>query len=387
MITTGLDAFLRDETDRLRTRNFALVVNQTSMTNTLRYSWEVLLEAGIKPALIFSPEHGLFATDQDQEAVTSQPKTGCRVVSLYGSNAESLRPRQEMLEGIDLLVFDIQDIGTRYYTYVNTMAMLMDMVAGTDIEFLVLDRPNPLGGTLVEGPMLQPAYRSFVGILPVPVRHGLTAGELALLYREHRQLDINLRILPMQGWSRTMNFEATGLPWIPPSPNMPSPETAAVYPGMCLLEGTNVSEGRGTTIPFLHFGAPFIDPHAIAARLAGIRPEGISFRPTYFKPTYHKFCGQVSGGLALHVTDPIRFDAFSTGVAIIAALQQEYPGQFRFLEGVYEFNSTWPAFDLLCGNGKVRKLLEDSCPMDIVRNSWAKEADNFRMSKEAYHLY
>lgn len=221
MITTGLDAFLRDETDRLRTRNFALVVNQTSMTNALRYSWEVLLEASIKPALIFSPEHGLFATDQDQEAVTSQPETGCRVVSLYGSNAESLRPQQEMLEGIDLLVFDIQDIGTRYYTYVNTMAMLMDMVAGTDIEFLVLDRPNPLGGTLVEGPMLQPAYRSFVGILPVPVRHGLTAGELALLYREHMQLDINLRILPMQGWSRTMNFEATGLPWIPPPQTCP----------------------------------------------------------------------------------------------------------------------------------------------------------------------
>lgn len=201
------------------------------------------------PETDFLPEHGLFATEQDQVAVTVQPETGCDIVSLYGDCMESLLPDESLFDDIDILLFDIQDVGARYYTYVNTLALIMEAIDGRDIELIVLDRPNPLGGIHVEGPMPDPAYRSFVGIFPVPVRHAMTPGELAHLYRDWQKIDINLTVISLQGWQRNMNFSQTGLPWIPPSPNMPTTETALVYPGMCLLEGLNISEGRGTTTP------------------------------------------------------------------------------------------------------------------------------------------
>ncbi|TNJ36310.1 exo-beta-N-acetylmuramidase NamZ family protein [Prosthecochloris vibrioformis] len=385
-VVNGLDRFL-EGTDQLGKRNFALLANQTSVTASLRYSWEVLAEQGRRPVRIFSPEHGLYATEQDQAAVALQPETGLEIISLYGSSYDSLLPDPGLLEDIDLLIFDIQDVGSRYYTYVNTMAMMMERLSGSDIEVMVLDRPNPLGGIQVEGPMPDPAYRSFVGVFPVPVRHGLTAGELALLYREEMQLDLDLKVVTMQGWDRNMNFSATELPWVSPSPNMPTPETALVYPGMCLLEGTNLSEGRGTTMPFQQFGAPFIQPERVTRRLAEMALTGVTFRPTYFKPTFHKFKDDIAGGLFLHVTDPLALDAFATGVALTIAIHQEYPGDFHFLEGVYEFNDNWPAFDLLCGSGEIRKQILKGVPFDTIRASWLDDQEEFRTNKERYHLY
>ncbi|MCG8346092.1 MAG: DUF1343 domain-containing protein, partial [Chlorobiales bacterium] len=262
-----------------------------------------------------------------------------------------------------------------------------EAVDGLDIDILVLDRPNPLGGKTVEGPLPDPAYRSFVGVLPVPPRHGMTAGEAARLYLDHRKLDVNLHVVAMEGWQRTMHFPQTGLQWVSPSPNMPTWETALVYPGMCLFEGLNVSEGRGTTTPFLHIGAPFIEPETVAAELAMLDIEGVLFRPTYFKPSFHKYKDEVIGALFLHVTDRNLFCPFTTGIAITTVLHELYPGKLRFLREVYEFNDRHPAFDLLCGSSKLRNMIENKRSFEEIRKSWTTDEDGFLSIKQNYHLY
>ncbi len=386
MIATGLDILLR-KSEHFQNRKIGLIVNQSSVTPELNYSWNALKERGIQVKMIFSPEHGLFATEQDQIAVNYQPELGCEMVSLYGDSAESLLPDKALLDNIDLILFDIQDVGSRYYTYINTLALFMEAVDSMDIEIMVLDRPNPLGGTIVEGPLLDPAFRSFVGIFPVPVRHGLTAGELALFYRDIKKLDINLSVIKMEGWQRSMLFPETGLPWIPPSPNMPTFATAEVYPGMCLFEGINASEGRGTTTPFQLSGAPFIKPDDLARRCRTYDLEGVLFRPVWFKPTFHKFCNSVIGGLWLQVTDHSRFRSFATGVAMTAALHELYPQELQFLNGVYEFNDRIPAFDLLAGNSTIRNSILKGCDTDTLLNSWRDDEAEFLRVKGDYHLY
>ncbi len=386
MVVSGLDMLLQD-TSRLKNRNIALIANQTSVTLDLKYSWLELQKQGIALKRIFSPEHGLFSTEQDQVAVTGQPHIHCDVISLYGDSADTLLPDERFLQDIDLVIFDIQDIGSRYYTYINTLALFMEAISGRNIEILVLDRPNPLNGQTVEGPLPDPAYRSFVGILPVPPRHGMTPGELANLYLDHKKLDIKLGVVAMQGWKRSLHFPQTGLHWVVPSPNMPNWETALVYPGMCLFEGLNISEGRGTTTPFLHFGAPFIEPDTLAATLASFGIEDVLFRPTYFKPSFHKYAGEVAGALFLHVTDPDMFHPFATGIALTKALYELYPGKFRFLREVYEFNNRYPAFDLLCGGGTLRAMIEDKRPLEEIRESWTADEDEFLSFKQDYHMY
>ena len=386
MIATGLDILLRNS-ERFQNRNIGLIVNQSSVTPDLKYSWNVLKERGIHVSMIFSPEHGLFATEQDQIAVSYQPELGCEIVSLYGDSAESLLPDKALLDKLDLILFDIQDVGARYYTYINTLALFMEAVSGLDLEIIVLDRPNPLGGTIIEGPLLDPAFRSFVGIFPVPVRHGMTAGELALLYCDSKKLDVNLSVIKMEGWQRSMLFPETGLPWIPPSPNMPTFATAEVYPGMCLLEGLNISEGRGTTTPFQLSGAPFINPDKLAGHCATYRLEGVLFRPVWFKPTFHKFCGEVIGGIWMQVTDHSRFRSFATGVALTIALHELYPGHLQFLNGVYEFNDTIPAFDLLAGNSGIRTSILNGCDADTTIESWQHDEAEFSRIKQNFHLY
>jgi uncharacterized protein YbbC (DUF1343 family) len=386
MTVTGLDILLRD-TSSINKKKIALIVNQTSVTHDLRYSWEVLKKQGLSLGKIFSPEHGLFATEQDQIAVTRQPELGCDIVSLYGNSAETLLPQRELLEGLDLVLFDIQDVGSRYYTYVNTLALFMEAVSGMDIEIMVLDRPNPLGGHIVEGPMLDMAFKSFVGIFPIPVRHALTAGELAFLYRDFKKLDLKLSVVKMEGWRRSMLFPETGLHWIPPSPNMPTFDTAEVYPGMCLFEGLNVSEGRGSTTPFQLSGAPFIHPGELSRQCTSYGLEGVTFRPLWFKPTFHKFSGEVIGGIWLHVTDHQAFRPFATGVAMTAAIRKLYPESLQFLSGVYEFNDTIPAFDLLAGNADVRTSIMEGKDTGSILSSWLEDEIEFSSFKCSYHLY
>lgn len=386
MVITGLEKLLNDP-GAYRKRRVALIANQTSVTSDLVYSWHALIRRGIDIVRIFSPEHGIFATEQDQAPVGDQPIVNCEVVSLYGASAHTLAPAPEFLDDIDCVIYDIQDIGSRYYTYVNTMALCMEAIAGRDIEFVVLDRPNPIGGQSVEGPPLRDGYGSFVGVLPVPVRHGMTAGELALLWKAHRRLDVNLAIVPMDGWGRAMGYAHTGLPWVPPSPNMPTEETALVYPGMCLIEGTNLSEGRGTAMPFLQIGAPYVDAAALANRLNALNLPGIRFRAVYCKPTSNKYAGEVAGGVFLHVTDPTIFRPFAAGVALVQAARELYPDAFRLTRGVYEFNDTHPAFDLLAGSDAVRTMIERGVPLDTIRESWADYERDFFERRKEYLLY
>ncbi|NTU68387.1 MAG: DUF1343 domain-containing protein [Chlorobiaceae bacterium] len=386
MVLNGLDILLQDPAP-CRNRRIGLIANQTSVSAGLGYSWDLLERQGIRLTRIFSPEHGLFSTEQDQIAVENQPGTGREIVSLYGSSEKSLLPDRSKLEGLDLVLFDIQDIGSRYYTYVNTLALFMEAAQGLDIEVMVLDRPNPLGGNMIEGPLLDPAYHSFVGVMPVPVRHGLTAGEIAHFHRDYKKLDINLSVVPMQGWSRSMLFPETGLPWVPPSPNMPSFEVAEVYPGMCLFEGLNVSEGRGTTMPFLMSGAPFINPFELAARLASMPLEGVVFRPTWFRPTFHKYRDEVIGAIYLHVTDHARFRPFATGVAMTCAIRELYPDRMSFLDGVYEFNDTIPAFDLLAGSEAIRSMILRGETEESILSSWREDEAEFAAIKPNFHLY
>ena len=386
MVINGLDILLQD-TAALKKRSVGLIANQTSVSASLDYSWSLLERSGIRLKRLFSPEHGLFSTEQDQIAVGGQPETGCEIVSLYGDNEQSLIPDRSLLEGLDLVLFDIQDVGSRYYTYVNTLALFMDAAQGLDIEVVVLDRPNPLGGIAVEGPQLDPAFHSFVGVMPVPVRHGLTAGEIAHFYRDYKKLDLNLSVITMQGWSRSMLFPETGLPWVPPSPNMPSFQVAEVYPGMCLFEGLNVSEGRGTTTPFLMSGAPFIDPFELAAHLSPLQLEGVAFRPTWFRPTFHKYRDEVIGGIYLHVTDHSRFKPFAAGVAMTCALKELYPEHVSFLDSVYEFNDTIPAFDLLAGSGAIRSMILRGDSTETILASWLGDEAEFAAVKQNFHLY
>ncbi len=386
MVATGLDILIRN-TDCIQNKNIGLIVNQTSITPDLKYSWDILREKDLHIQKIFSPEHGLFATEQDQIAVRYQPEVRCEVVSLYGDSAKTLIPDKAVLDNLDLIIFDIQDVGSRYYTYINTLALFMEAVSGMDIEIMVLDRPNPLGGIIVEGPLLDLTFGSFVGVFPVPVRHGMTAGELALLYRDFKKLDVNLNVIAMEGWRRSMLFHETGLTWIPPSPNMPTFATAEVYPGMCLFEGLNVSEGRGTTTPFQLSGAPFIKPYDLAERCAAYSLEGVLFRPVWFKPTFHKFVGEVIGGIWLQVTDHSRFRSFATGVAMTSALYELYPERLQFLCGVYEFNDTIPAFDLLTGSSRIRASIENGCNTCNILASWRHEETEFSSIKSGFHLY
>jgi len=298
------------------------------------------------------------------------------VTSLYGVSFDSLTPAAGDLDGIDLLIIDLQDVGSRYYTYVWTMALALGAAARAGVAVLVLDRPNPLGGVAVEGGTVTEACESFVGLGAVPVRHGLTIGEMARLVvagmpwggaRFAQPLDVDLTVLPMQGWRRSMSFAETGLPWVMPSPNMPTPDTALVYPGQCLFEGTNLSEGRGTTRPFEIVGAPYLDGHAWMTALEPARLPGVRFRPLTFRPTFHKFVGKPCGGVQLHVTDRAAFRPYRTGVALIAAARELGGNKFGWRTEPYEFVSDPPAIDLLTGSDGVRRAIDRGARFDDIQ--------------------
>ncbi len=385
MVHTGLDRLLaRPET--LKNRRVGLIANHTSVSSGLGYSWDLLSDTGISITKIFSPEHGLFGTEQDQVPVSTRIEFPFEVINLYGATHDSLAPMESHLTGLDCIVYDIQDIGSRYYTFVNTMVLFLRALHLKDIEFIVLDRPNPIGGRSVEGPVLKKGFESFVGLLPVPVRHGLTTGEIAKLAVDYFKLDLNLRVIEMTGWTRDMFYDETGLPWVPPSPNMPSLNTAFVYPGICLFEGTNVSEGRGTTTPFEAVGAPEIQPMVLCGRLNAENLPGVFFRPVYFKPTFNKYRGETIGGAYIHVSDRELFKPFLTGIAMVIAMREMMPG-FEFLTGMYEFNDLHPAFDLLTGSPAIREHVIDGKPLDRIAALWEKEEKVFAGITEEYHIY
>ncbi len=389
-VKTGLDVWVEQGFSALKGRRVGAIVNPTSVDSRFRHLADLLARTpGVTLAALFGPEHGIRGEAQYMVAVgeARDRRTGVPVHSLYGSTFESLSPREEWLAGLDALVFDIQDVGSRYYTYVYTMALAMKVAAKAKVPFYVLDRPNPLGGALLEGNLVGERYRSFVGLYPIPTRHGMTAGELARLFNAEFGIGCELTVVPCEGLRRDMSWSDTGLPFIPPSPNMPTPDTALVYPGMCLGEGTNVSEGRGTCRPFEQFGAPWLDSEALVARLEKERLPGVTFRPVGFTPTFDKFRGESCNGAFIHVTDRQAFQSLRTGIAIFQAVHDVGGGKFAWRADAYEFVEDVPAFDLLCGTDQVRRGIEEGWPLDRLMEGFSAQAQAFEKQRRPYLLY
>jgi uncharacterized protein YbbC (DUF1343 family) len=388
-VRPGLEALLA-RSGELRGRRIGLLANQASVDSDLRHAADLLRACdGVKLAALFAPEHGLRGEAQDMEAVESgiDPATGLPVHSLYGSAATTLAPTDEMLAGLDLVICDLPDIGSRYYTFAATLFQLMEKAAESGLPVLVTDRPNPLGGEVLEGPGLEPAFTSFVGRVSAPVRHGLTMGELARLYNEDHAAGSDLTVVPMQGWRRRQLGPETGLPWVPPSPNMPTFATALVYPGGCLLEGTNLSEGRGTTRPFEFAGGPWIDAVALAGGMNDIGRPGVRFRPHWFRPVAQKWKGETCGGVQVHVTDPETLRSFGVYVELVAAMRRQDPDRFQWRTEAYEFESQRPAIDLLAGSDRLRKDLERGRAVAEMEVEWHAEAERFRVRRRDVLLY
>jgi uncharacterized protein YbbC (DUF1343 family) len=386
-VRTGLDVLLHDRLSLLRGRRIGLVAHQASIDRRLQHAAALLADArGARLVRLFAPEHGLWGAVQDHAFVvpTSDPVTGLPVVSLYGRRRE---PAAATLRDLDALVLDLQDVGSRYYTFAWTMVLAMRACAAAGVELIVLDRPNPLDGEHVEGNIPDPAYASFVGLYPLATRHAMTIGELARYFAREHALGGTLTVVDMRGWRRAMAWDDTGLPWVAPSPNMPTPDTARVYPGGCLLEGTNLSEGRGTTRPFEWVGAPYLDAHAYAHALADLGLPGVGFRPTRFMPTFHKWARRLCGGVQLHVTDAGRFKPFLTGLALIATARRLAPRGFGWKRPPYEFEWRRLPIDILCGTDAVRRGIERGLALGRIEGAWQPDLARWRRRRARYLAY
>jgi len=389
MVEIGLERALGDQRALLAGRRLGLIVNPTSVDRLFVHAADRLLAAGLDVRALFGPEHGVRGDVQYMAGVGDavDRRTGLPVYSLYGDDEASLTPRPEMLAGLDALVFDIQDVGSRYYTYVWTLVLAMRAAARAGLEVIVLDRPNPLGGAAVEGAGIASGYQSFVGLHGVATRHGLTVGELAGLCNAEMGLGCQLSVLRMAGWRRAMYFDDTGLPWVIPSPNMPALTTAMVYPGMCLCEGTQLSEGRGTTLPFELFGAPWLAPDALADRLGELALPGVRFRACSFRPTWNKHSGVLCGGVQLHVHDRAAFQPVRAGMAVLWAARTLAPAEFRWHADAYEFVHDRAAIDLLAGGPALRTAMDAGAPLAELWGPLGEYEAGFRKSRAPYLLY
>lgn len=386
-VTTGLDRLAADQGRLVTGRTVALLSHPASVDRRLRPARAVLEAAGAKVTVLLGPEHGLDGEAQDMEGVAAKGRRGPRVYSLYGDSEASLRPTAEMLDGVELVVVDLQDVGSRYYTFVWTAALCLEACAEQGLGLLALDRPNPLGGVEIEGPGIEPGYHSFVGHHDVVTRHGATLGELLRLYARERGLADHLEVVPMEGWRRSMWFDETGLPWVLPSPNMPATATATVYPGACLIEATTASEGRGTTRPFEIVGAPWVEGEALARALEAERLEGCRFRPLRFKPMFQKHAGERCGGVQLHVTDRDRFRPLRAGVALVQALRAVGGERFGWRTEPYEFVVDRPAIDLLAGGRWLREGVEAGAGLEELCRGWSEAERAYRERLAEVELY
>jgi uncharacterized protein YbbC (DUF1343 family) len=390
-VRTGLERLVAGDVPALHGRRLGLIANPTAVDAELRHAVDLLAATpGLTLTTLFGPEHGLRGDAQDMIGVAGDARdarTGLPVYSLYGHDAASLSPTPAMLEGLDVLVYDVQDVGSRYYTFVWTMVLAMRAAARAKIAFAVLDRPNPIGGDAIEGGAIEPGYESFVGLVSCPNRHGMTAGEIARWRAEVEQLDVELHVVRVEGWRRAMYFEDTGLPWVMPSPNMPTRDTALVYPGMCLVEGTELSEGRGTTRPFEIAGAPFVDGYALAAALEADGLPGVRFRPLVVTPTFQKHAGTPCGGVQLHVTDRRAFRPYLTGVAFLRAVRRVHGDAMRWRTRAYEFVDQIPAIDLLAGTAKIREGIDAGAGLAELAATWRDAEAAFATERTPYLLY
>ncbi|MCH7556111.1 MAG: DUF1343 domain-containing protein [Planctomycetes bacterium] len=380
-VKTGLDR-VGAYKEVFQGKRLGIITNHTAYNSNGEYIVDVFRGmAGVTVTALFSPEHGLWGKERDAKKIDSQihPVYHLPVYSLYG---QTQKPTGEMLRDIDVLVFDIQDIGARFYTYIYTMSLAMEAAAENGKGFIVLDRPNPINGSNVQGNVLEMRLASFVGLYPTPVRHGMTAGELAKMFNEQGWLDggvkADLVVIPMKGWRRGMWYDQTGLTFIKPSPNMPDLETAAVYPGLCLLEGTNCSEGRGTKRPFRQFGAPWIDSKRLADRLNKLDLPGMHFEPVRFTPASSKYQGQECNGVRIIITERDRLEPYYNGVRIVNEIYRMYPRNFQWKAG---------HFDRLCGTSTIRNAITSRSSLNKLRNKWQAGLESFRKIRNKYLIY
>ena len=365
-----------------------LVANPASVDHAFRHVADRIAEQpGVTLAALFGPQHGFHADVQDNMIETGHarhPRLGIPVHSLYSDTRE---PTAAMLAGLDVLVIDLQDVGTRVYTYAYTMANCLRAARRVGLRVVVCDRPNPIGGEAVEGPVLDPAYASFVGQFAIPLRHGLTIGELARLFNDHFGVGADLEVVPLDGWTRAMYHDVAEAPWVIPSPNLPTLDSATVYPGMVLLEGTTLSEGRGTTRPFEIAGAPGIDPDRLAAGLNGLDLPGVHFRPATFEPTFQKHAGRTCGGCQIHVTERRAFRPVLSAVAIVAACRRAAPEHFAWREPPYEYEHERMPIDILAGSDALRRDLDDDRPAFDIAAGWAADVSRFEATRRPFLLY
>ncbi len=391
-VQTGLQRLLA-EPERLAGRRFALLAHAASVTSELQPIHLALQRAGRSPAFLLGPEHGYYAVEQDMIPAreTRDPWTGLPIVSLYGDGEDTLRPDSAVFEDVDLLLIDLQDVGSRYYTYAATAVWAGAAAASVGCEVWLLDRPNPLGGDVVEGALRGEGFDSFVGAFAHPVRHGLTLGELLRLEAEPAGWLDAVTVWQLDGWQRSMLWPATGLPWIAPSPNMPTFATSVLYPGGCLIEATEISEGRGTTRPFHLIGAPHLEAPALAddlqRRLRDAGIEGCRFVPSYFRPQFQKHGGAICAGVEWVLTDADAVPAYRVGIEVLAALVAADPDRFAWRQAPYEFVTDIPAIDLLTGGATCRRALEGDGDLHAWIESWQLDEDAFREQRQPALLY
>jgi uncharacterized protein YbbC (DUF1343 family) len=385
-VRTGLDVVVRDGLRLPGRARVGLLCNNAVFDAALRPAPELIAAVpGLRLARIFSPQHGFAGEKQDNMIESGDgvhSGTGAPLVSLYGRVRE---PEPAMLEGLDAFVIDVPDVGTRVYTFLSTALLCLRACAAARVPVVVLDRPNPIGGDLVEGPLLRPEFASFVGLIPVPLRHGLTAGEYCRFGARALGLDLEITVVRCEGWRRNAMFPETGLPWIMPSPNLPTFEGALVYPGMVFLEGTNLSEGRGTTRPFELWGAPWLDPAVYPAELR--RGPGYVLREIAFRPTFHKYAGETVRGFQLHPTDPRLFRPVAVATAFLSAAYRRYPDRFAWKEPPYEYEYERMPIDLIAGTDAWRLSLESGADPEAIAASWRDDEEEFRETRRRYLLY
>ena len=386
-VELGLTLLLTEKHDWIRGKSIGLITNHTGVDANLQSNYRLLAEdADCQLAAIFSPEHGLWGSAQDGIAINNVDENLSQVrhenVPIFSLYGQSMRPTAEQLEGIDLLIYDMQDVGARYYTYISTLLYVMEAASDHDVECVVTDRPNPIGCTAVEGPVLANGFESFVGIHTIPIRYGLTIGELAMLLKAERAPSCRLKVAWMHGYARWMWYDDTGLQWVPPSPNMPTLTTATLYPGLCLFEGTNMSEGRGTTKPFEYIGAPWCNGERWAQTLNALGLPGVRFRPIVFTPApvseSTKHAKQTCGGVAIHVTDRERFRSIETAVHMLTTLISEYGDHFAFRT---------PHFDRLAGNSWLRNDLMNGKSVEAIQKRWISELQTWIDNTTQYYTY
>ena len=388
MIRTGIEQVCRSSLASLRGRRLGLLANQASTDRHFTHSRDLLRRAyPDQLTCLFSPQHGFYSEKQDNMIESDHAidtETGLPVHSLYG---ETRKPSPAMFADIDVLLVDLVDVGTRVYTFIWTVVHCLETAAETNSRVVILDRPNPIGGELMEGNLLRPDCASFVGRCAIPMRHGLTLGELALFCNQEMAIGADLEVVPVQGWRRRQLAPDTGLPWVFPSPNMPAFATALVYPGQVLWEGTNISEGRGTTLPFELFGAPFVDPREVQGVLRPADLAGCRLRPLRFEPTSGKWGGRTCGGFQIHVIDPDLFRPYRTSLALLQALRSLYPDGFAYKAPPYEYEFERLPMDLLIGDRQVREGLENGIPVADLEAAWQDELADYRRRCSPLFLY